>query len=238
MALKDRVDSKTSLRQHFAFCFLLLLAAPLVTWGDVPPVSCSTTAEWKLPDKDNNTIPNFSRVGYREGHVQIPIFSVKRIFEPNTAHPLGDDTERIQAAIVKVGSMPLEYFPRDGIVVRGAVLLKKGVYRLDGTLFFNKSGVLLRGEGLDINGTTLFVPEPRQGSIIQISGVRPIKDMTRRERMKSKKNPVWSLDIARSGTLETSTHEKQYISVGTTTPPVQKTEGFNVHDKIVWANLR
>ncbi|KAF9574192.1 hypothetical protein EC968_007287 [Mortierella alpina] len=120
---------------------------PLLILGvlpDCPPNDPST--EWRLADAHNNVIPDFSHVGYREGHVKIPVFPVKKTVEPIPGGS-DDDTERIQDAINEVGALPLLSLGRDDIKVRGAVLLKKGKYRLAGALFINKSGVVLRGEG-------------------------------------------------------------------------------------------
>ncbi|KAF9986643.1 hypothetical protein BGZ75_001583 [Mortierella antarctica] len=100
---------------------------PLVTRGVFPP-SYSTT-EWKLPDPNNNTIPNFSRVAYREGHVRILIFPVMITHNPSLNSSV-DDTARIQKAIDDVGNLPLQSFGRDGITFRGTVLLTNGSYRV------------------------------------------------------------------------------------------------------------
>ncbi|KAF9969223.1 hypothetical protein BGZ73_008520 [Actinomortierella ambigua] len=100
-------------------------------------------------------------VGYRNGNVPLPIAPVRVTLKPS-GNPLLDDCVRIQAAINKVGKMPLQPFTlRDGtrILLRGAVLLRAGIYRVRGSLILNKDGVVLRGEG---NGP--------QGTIIQATG--------------------------------------------------------------------
>lgn len=88
-------------------------------------------------DYRGNRIPDFSRVGYRNG-MEIPTIPLVLELEPQE----GDDTERIQAAINTVSAMPLN---DEGF--RGALLLKKGIYEIEGTLHINASGVVLRGEG-------------------------------------------------------------------------------------------
>jgi|GEM_PF-3586420 len=93
------------------------------------------------PDHRGNRIPDFSYVGYRGGEdipAPIPDVPVKVELEPME----GDDTARIQAAIDAVSDMPVD---ADGF--RGAVLLKKGIYEIGGTLSIRASGVVLRGEG-------------------------------------------------------------------------------------------
>ncbi|KAG0260735.1 hypothetical protein DFQ27_003352 [Actinomortierella ambigua] len=106
-------------------------------------------------DQWGNTIPDFSKVGYRNGATPLPIAPVKVTLRPS-GNPLQDDRVRIQAAIDKVGNMPLQPFTlRDGtkILLRGAVLLRAGTYRVQGSLILNKDGVILRGEGNGDNGT-------------------------------------------------------------------------------------
>lgn len=72
-----------------------------------------------------------------------------------------DDTKAIQAAIDKVAALPA----KNGI--KGAVLLKSGVFNIRGTLVLQSSGVILRGSGSSANGTTLSViGDPR--SVLQV----------------------------------------------------------------------
>ncbi|KAK9767668.1 hypothetical protein K7432_002352 [Basidiobolus ranarum] len=95
-------------------------------------------------DAEGNKIPDFSHAGYKGGGVPFPSVPVVKVLYP---HPNAvDDTQRIQAAINAVGSLPLG---NDGI--RGAVLLKAGIYRVSETLVLNKDGVVLRGEGCGEN---------------------------------------------------------------------------------------
>jgi hypothetical protein len=53
---------------------------------------------------NNNT--DFSRVGYRDGHVPIPIVPARDTLEPSFDQE--DDTARIQSAIDQVSGLPLE----------------------------------------------------------------------------------------------------------------------------------
>src|SRR5438094_9810222 len=76
-------------------------------------------------DAAGDTIPDFSNAGYMGGGVRIPEVAVKITLKP--AAPPQDDTERIQQAIDEVAKMPLE---KNG--VRGAVLLARGNYRIEG----------------------------------------------------------------------------------------------------------
>ncbi|CAG7617289.1 hypothetical protein PAESOLCIP111_02006 [Paenibacillus solanacearum] len=91
-----------------------------------------------LPDYRGNRLPDFSGVGYSGGGVAIPDVPVMATLEPAP----GDNTGRIQEAIDRVSGLPL-----DDRGIRGAVLLRKGVYEIAGSIEVKASGVVLRGEG-------------------------------------------------------------------------------------------
>ena len=99
------------------------------------------------PDSFGNCVPDFSHAGYMGGGVRLPELSVKATVNPGS----GDDTPAIQKAIDEVSQLPLD---ADGF--RGAILLKRGRYNLDGQIRINASGVVLRGEGHGEDGTILF----------------------------------------------------------------------------------
>ncbi|KAF9275804.1 hypothetical protein BGZ68_010507 [Mortierella alpina] len=199
---------------------------PLVTHGGLPSQNCS---EWKVPDSNNNVIPNFSRVGYRQGHVKIPIVPVKKILNPIPEPYEIDDTTRIQIALDEVGSLPLLPLGRDGIMVRGAVLLTKGVYRVTRALYISKSGVVLRGEGSDaFLGTTILCRRQKQGDFIVINAA------TECENARSRIEPEYSARCNEYNAMPgTKIREGTYIAVGTTVLPVDDTIGFDIDDKIV-----
>src|SRR5688500_9335040 len=90
-------------------------------------------------DERGNTIPDFSRAGYGGGGVKIPELPVVVTLSPETK---GDDGARIQAALDTIAQRPA-----DARGWRGAVLLKRGVYRVEGSLVLQAGGVVLRGEG-------------------------------------------------------------------------------------------
>ena len=87
-------------------------------------------------------LPDFSHAGYKGGGVALPDAPVILEVDPGTAP---DDTARLHAAIDKAGTAPLD--PATGL--RGAVLPKKGEYRVLGTLRITKDGVVLRGGNFD-----------------------------------------------------------------------------------------
>jgi hypothetical protein len=84
-------------------------------------------------------IPDFSSCGYRGGGVALPDAPAKITIAPGN---LGDDTPQIQAALDKVGRLPLRSHG-----IRGAVVLAPGTYFLLRTLRMRHSGVVLRGSG-------------------------------------------------------------------------------------------
>ena len=100
-----------------------------------------------MSDEKGNIIPDFSHAGYMGGGVKLPIVPVRVTVEPGK----GNDALRIQASIDRVSKMPLD---KNGF--RGAVLLKKGRYELAEPIKISASGVILRGEGQDEDGTVLF----------------------------------------------------------------------------------
>ncbi len=114
-----------------------------------------------VPDEKGNAIPDFSNCGYMGGGVKLPETAEKISVAPNQ----GDAAQIIQAAIDKVSNMP-----PDKRGFRGAVLLKKGVYKINGTIQIKTGGVVLRGEGDDENGTVLVALGKKQHSLIEIEG--------------------------------------------------------------------
>ncbi|PZE22154.1 Ig-like domain-containing protein [Paenibacillus xerothermodurans] len=121
-----------------------------------------------VPDYRGNRIIDFSNAGYMGGGVEIPDVQARIVVEPGE----GDDTARVQAAIDKVSSMPQA---ADGF--RGAVLLKKGTYEIEGSLRIRASGVVLRGEGQAEDGTILYATGTTKRDILQITG-KPVQLLT------------------------------------------------------------
>jgi hypothetical protein len=110
-----------------------------------------------------NKVPDFSNAGYRGGGVAIPNnIPVRETVNPGN----GDDRARIQAAIDRVGARSA-----DANGFRGAVLLKKGTYQVEGILKITKSGVVLRGEGQgSVNGTKIIATGQDKRSLIIVEG--------------------------------------------------------------------
>ena len=98
-------------------------------------------------DTMGNRLPDFSYVGYHSGERAIPHVPVRITLEPSQ----GEDTKRIQDALDKLGNLPL-----DKAGFRGALLLKRGVYRVEGALIISHSGTVLRGKGNGPDGTIII----------------------------------------------------------------------------------
>jgi hypothetical protein len=90
-------------------------------------------------------ILDFSSAGYGGGGVNIPNVAVKKTVGPSGE----DDTETIQKAIDEVAAMEVVNGER------GAVLLKAGEFKCNGTISIKSSGVVLRGSGLGEGGTVI-----------------------------------------------------------------------------------
>ncbi|HJT74290.1 MAG TPA: DUF6298 domain-containing protein, partial [Chitinophaga sp.] len=133
----------------FACCF------PLFTRAQVTVKNGRLLYE---QDGRGNRIPDFSYCGYMAGEQPLPVAPV-RIRVPLAK---GDATARIQAAINQVAALPLG---KDRI--KGAVLLDKGTYEIQGSLFINASGVVLRGSG---DSTILLGAGYNRDNLVRIGG--------------------------------------------------------------------
>jgi len=137
--------------------------APLVELGSNGLLRYALYSE-RGSDHARNIVPDFSRAGYQGGGVSLPTRSsipVIEILEPNAE---GDDYPRIQAAIDAVAVRV-----QDSRGLRGAVLLRRGHYRLSKTLTIQASGVVLRGEGRGADGTVIRSEvSDRQGRILEV----------------------------------------------------------------------
>jgi len=116
-----------------------------------------------------DTLPDFSHCGYGGGGVALPTAAVRETLAPVAGE--ADDTARIQAALDRVGKLPLG---ADGL--RGAVLLQRGHYRCGGVLRLNASGVVLRGEGDGADGTVITATARKAQPLVQIGGTAPRED--------------------------------------------------------------
>ena len=141
--------------------------APLVSMGP------DGKLVYKSYSDKGDRVLDWSRSGYKKSNVPIPDVPVREILQPlsgktrqdgNMAYPKGPDSHKvIQAALNNVAGMTPD---SDG--VKGAVLLKAGTYYVNGSLHI-PSGVVLRGEGDDENGTVLILRSAKgDGNAIEI----------------------------------------------------------------------
>jgi Family of unknown function (DUF6298) len=124
----------------------------------------STGSDGKLiysSDSQGNRIPDFSHCGYAGGDRPIPDAPIRVVIPPIQ----GDSTARIQRALDYVANLPLD---TNGL--RGAVLLLRGRYEISGSLRLATSGVILRGQGMDKNGTLLVATGEDRRTLIRIVG--------------------------------------------------------------------
>jgi len=95
-------------------------------------------------DAKGNIVPDFSAVGYKNSELPIPIIEVVK-----TVYAVaGDNSSNVQSAIDYVSTLPLN---SNGF--RGAILFKSGTYEINTAIIISTSGIVLRGEGFDGNGT-------------------------------------------------------------------------------------
>ncbi|TDW47901.1 hypothetical protein EV144_104187 [Flavobacterium sp. 270] len=123
------------------------------------------TKEGKLTytaDNQGNKIPDFSFAGYMASEKAIPNVENK-IFVPKQEE---DATQKIQTAIDYVSNLK-----PDKTGFRGAVLLDKGTFKIKGTLYIRKSGVVLRGSGNTENGTVLLGTGLEREALIRVLGI-------------------------------------------------------------------
>jgi len=127
-----------------------------------PPVAADKGGKLVYAAAPNgDRTPDFSYAGYMASEKPIQDAPVKVTVPVKP----GDATQRIQAALDYVAGLPAN---TDGI--RGAVLLDKGSYQVNGSLKINASGVILRGSGMGANGTVLLAAGNDRETFIKVIG--------------------------------------------------------------------
>lgn len=120
--------------QFAALLFLTFSCAEVIN-PELPPseeMSTKASIPYTEPDGFGDAIPDFSRVGYRWGDYDLPLYD--NVVELEPPHDGSDARALIQDAI-------------DSFSGSGAILLKAGEWHVDGTIYINRSGIVLRGEG-------------------------------------------------------------------------------------------
>lgn len=118
---------------------------------------------YKPWNEHGDTIPDFSNCGYGGGGVPLPDVPVRQTLEPKTGG--GDDLPRLQATVDALAKLP-----RGADGFRGALLLKRGEYRLSDSLTIHESGIVIRGEGNSEGGTVLHGIGKKQEPLIAVTG--------------------------------------------------------------------
>ncbi|HTD93081.1 MAG TPA: hypothetical protein VK644_04690 [Chitinophagaceae bacterium] len=119
-----------------------------------------------IPDEKGNIIPDFSQVGYYQGNKSIPDIAVVATVSPAET---GSSEAIIQAAIEEVAKRTPD---KNGY--RGAILLKKGLYQIPGSIKIRSSGIVLRGEG---DETILVAQGNDKRALINVSGAGSAKEL-------------------------------------------------------------
>lgn len=131
------------------FSLALILAQQALTAQKpakpVPPLYYEKGRLVYTAESNGDRIPDFSYCGYKASAEAIPLVPVKVVVPVMK----GDATLRIQSALDYVAALP-DY----GTGIRGAVLLQKGNYEVNGQLRINASGVVLRGSGVNVTRIT------------------------------------------------------------------------------------
>ena len=116
-------------------------AAPSSAYVYMKPGTTTGELVYRHLDNNSNIIMDFSAVGYGGGDKAIPFVKAKRFLSP--INGTEDDKPRIQAALDEVGLMPPDV---NGF--RGAVVLDKGIFRIESNIHMVHDGVVLRGQGI------------------------------------------------------------------------------------------
>jgi Family of unknown function (DUF6298) len=140
-----------TMRLYQSICislFFLFLQQAVSAQKPVKPAAPLFFDKGKLqytPEPNGDRIPDFSYCGYMASEKPIPTVPVKIIVTLTK----GDATSRIQAALDQLAALPI-----DNNGIRGAVLLQKGNYEVNGQLRIKASGIVLRGSGVGITTIT------------------------------------------------------------------------------------
>ena len=113
------------------------------------------------PDSLGNRVPDFSYAGYMAAEKPIPT-PAATIMIPQTNE---DATDIIQDAINDLGGRQAD---KNGF--RGVILLQPGTYKIAGNLNIRHSGIVIRGAGMNTEGTTLLAAGKDRRTLIQITG--------------------------------------------------------------------
>jgi hypothetical protein len=168
-----------------------------------------------------NTLPDWSHCGYMGGGAGIPDVPVKVTISPVA----GDNGRSIQAAIDYVSQLP---FDANGF--RGAVLLTKGRYPVEGSLSITTGGVVLRGEGQSPHGTVIVDTGQGQDTLIVVKGGGRVDLPETRTRITDSFVPVGAVRFHIPSPVEVGIKPR---SVGATRLQASSVGGLSVGDRVI-----
>ncbi len=132
-------------------------------------LQAQVTSSWVKLDKNNkleyykdslgNRIPDFTAVGYRNGIAPFPKGRLVATLFPSG----GDDTYRLQQLIDSVSNLPNTTIPK-------VILISKGKYTISSTIKISTSGLIIRGEGSNEDGTVITFTATKQSDLFAIEG--------------------------------------------------------------------
>jgi len=170
-------------------------------------------------DAKGNRVPDFSYVGYHSGEKAIPNVPVKITLEAAE----GDETRRIQEALDKLGALPVD---KGGF--RGALLLKRGIYRVGGRLIMSHSGTVLRGEGSGPDGTIIvatgYGETKHQRTLITVAS--KLDNLETHILHGYVRDPITSVADSRQPITDA------YVPVGSHSFTVKSAAGYKIGDRI------
>ncbi len=130
--------------------------------GDFPTIERDRDGGLQyIYDARGNRVPDFSYCGYKASESYIPDVPVRLVLP----HVEGDAAPLLQAAIEELGRLPAD---KNGF--RGAILLGRGVYQLEGRVRIEHSGIVIRGSGTDEDGTVLLAEGEDRMTLIRVAG--------------------------------------------------------------------
>jgi hypothetical protein len=184
---------------------ILTIPYYIVAQKEVKPLPPLLFEKGKLiytPDSLGNRIPDFSYCGYKASEQSIPTVAIKVVVPVSK----GDATLRIQSALDYVASLPV-----DANGFRGAVLLQKGTYEVFGQLRITALGVVLRGSGMNENGTTIIGAGTGRQALIKIIGKNDIPKDLPGIKITDAYVPVNAVTFHLSSSLGTKEHSNKII---------------------------
>ncbi len=199
----ERVSHKQLYSQFSLLLILIFIQQALPAQKPVKPVPPLYYGNGKLQystEVNGDRIPDFSYCGYMASEEPIPAVPVKIIVPPIK----GDATRRIQSALDYVAALP-----DNGTGIRGAVLLQRGNYEVNGQLRINASGVVLRGSG--VNVTTITGTGTGRLALIKIIGKNLIPRDLIGLRIIDPYVPVNAMTFHLDGTLDFKEHAGHII---------------------------